>query len=174
MVCLVIFEIAPKYCILDSFVDYKGFSISSKGFFPTVVDIMLHCFSHVWLLRPHGWSPAWLPRTWDSPGKSTGVGCHFLLQVDIMVIWIKFTHTSPFSSLIPKVSLFTLVLSYLERSCSFCLLLKYQCSYSYSFLSLHPLILVILFRITTPMTFNSCISEQWAQLLSSVLCDAMM
>ena len=37
----VVFEIAPKYCILDSFVDYKGYSISSKGFLPTVVDIMV-------------------------------------------------------------------------------------------------------------------------------------
>ena len=36
----VIFETAPKYCILDSFVDY-GYSISSKGFLPTVVDIMV-------------------------------------------------------------------------------------------------------------------------------------
>ena len=36
----VIFEIASKYCILDSFVDYNGYSISSKGFLPTVVDIM--------------------------------------------------------------------------------------------------------------------------------------
>ena len=26
----VIFEIAPKYCILESFVDYEGYSISSK------------------------------------------------------------------------------------------------------------------------------------------------
>ena len=26
----VVFEIAPKYCILDSFVDYDGHSISSK------------------------------------------------------------------------------------------------------------------------------------------------
>ena len=34
----VIFEIASKYCLLDSFVDYNGYSISSKGFFPTVVD----------------------------------------------------------------------------------------------------------------------------------------
>jgi len=24
----VIFEVAPKYCILDSFVDYEGYSIS--------------------------------------------------------------------------------------------------------------------------------------------------
>ena len=37
----VIFEIAPKYCISDSFVDYEGYSISSKGFLPTVVDIMI-------------------------------------------------------------------------------------------------------------------------------------
>ena len=38
----VIFEIAPKNCISDSFVDYDGYSISSKGFMPTVVDIMVN------------------------------------------------------------------------------------------------------------------------------------
>ena len=32
----VIFEIAPKYCILDSVVDYEGYSISSNKFLPTV------------------------------------------------------------------------------------------------------------------------------------------
>ena len=48
----VLFEIAPKYCISDSFVDYIGYSISSKGFLPTLVDIM--------------------------------------------VIWVKFTHSGPF------------------------------------------------------------------------------
>ena len=37
----VIFDIAPKYCISDSFVDHDGYSISSKGFLPTVVDIMV-------------------------------------------------------------------------------------------------------------------------------------
>ena len=37
----VILEIAPKYCISDSFVDYEGYSISSKGFLPTVVDIVV-------------------------------------------------------------------------------------------------------------------------------------
>ena len=30
----VIFEVASKYCILDSFVDYEGYSISSMGFLP--------------------------------------------------------------------------------------------------------------------------------------------
>ena len=37
----VISEIASKYCISDSFVDYDGYSISSKGVLPTVVDIMV-------------------------------------------------------------------------------------------------------------------------------------
>ena len=30
-------------------------------------------------MRPHRWQPTRLPRPWDSPGKNTGVGCHFLL-----------------------------------------------------------------------------------------------
>ena len=29
---------------------------------------------------PHRWQPTRLPRPWDSPGKNTGVGCHFLFQ----------------------------------------------------------------------------------------------
>ena len=37
----VVFEIAPKYHISDSFVDCDGYSISSKGFLPTVVDKMV-------------------------------------------------------------------------------------------------------------------------------------
>ena len=37
----VTFEIASKYCISDSFVDHDGYSISSKGFLPSVVDIMV-------------------------------------------------------------------------------------------------------------------------------------
>ena len=36
-----VFEIAAKYCSLDSFVDYEAYSISSKGFLHTVVDIMV-------------------------------------------------------------------------------------------------------------------------------------
>ena len=44
----VVFEIALKYCISDSLVDYDGYFISSKGFWPTVVDIMVICvkFTH--------------------------------------------------------------------------------------------------------------------------------
>ena len=31
-------------------------------------------------MRPHRWQPRRLPCPRDSPGKNTGVGCHFLLQ----------------------------------------------------------------------------------------------
>ena len=31
-------------------------------------------------VRPHRRQPARLPHPWDSPGKNSGVGCHFLLQ----------------------------------------------------------------------------------------------
>ena len=42
------FEIAPKYCIMDFFVDFKGYSISSKGFLPTVTDTMA-----IWIKFAH-------------------------------------------------------------------------------------------------------------------------
>ena len=66
----VVFEIASKYCILGSFVDYDGYSISSKGFLPTVVYTM--------------------------------------------VIWVKFPVY--LSSLISRMSMFTLVISCLTTS----------------------------------------------------------
>ena len=31
-------------------------------------------------VQPHRWQPTRLCCPWDSPGKNTGVGCHFLLQ----------------------------------------------------------------------------------------------
>ena len=78
----VIFETTFKYYISDSFDDYDGYSISSKGFLPTVVDIV--------------------------------------------VIWVKFTHYSPscYNSLSPHSTwLFSVlsfnILSYL-RAMSLC------------------------------------------------------
>ena len=38
-------------------------------------------------LRPHGLQPTRLLHPWDFPGKSTGVGCHFLLQVMTGLPW---------------------------------------------------------------------------------------
>ena len=31
-------------------------------------------------VQPHRWKPTRLLHPWDSPGKNTGLGCHFLLQ----------------------------------------------------------------------------------------------
>ena len=42
--------------------------------------LLLSRFSRVRLCATHRRQPARLPRPWDSPGKNTGVGCHFLLQ----------------------------------------------------------------------------------------------
>ena len=44
----VVFDITSKYCISDSFVEHDGYSISSEGFLPAVVDIMVICvkFTH--------------------------------------------------------------------------------------------------------------------------------
>ena len=96
----VIFEIAPKYFITDSFVDYEGYSISSKGFLPTVVDNndhlnYMHPFPSIfvhWFLRqvcnlfiscfhvcsvvsdsfwPHELLPIKLLCPWEFPGKNT-------------------------------------------------------------------------------------------------------
>ena len=42
--------------------------------------LLLSHVSSVNSVRPHRRQPTRLPRPWDSPGKNTGVGCHFLLQ----------------------------------------------------------------------------------------------
>ena len=42
--------------------------------------LLLRRFSLSDSVRHHRQQPTRLPRPWDSPGKNTGVGCHFLLQ----------------------------------------------------------------------------------------------
>ena len=49
-------------------------------------------------VRPHRRQPTRLPHPWDSPGKNTGVGCHFLLSRPLLFCvmgWelIKFSHS---------------------------------------------------------------------------------
>ena len=39
-------------------------------------------------VRPHGLQPTRLLHPWDSPGKNTGVGCHFLLHITYTHIYI--------------------------------------------------------------------------------------
>ena len=42
--------------------------------------LLLSCFSRVRLCAPPEMAAHQAPHPWDSPGKNTGVGCHFLLQ----------------------------------------------------------------------------------------------
>ena len=51
-----------------------------KHFYQILLLLLLRRFSRVRLVRPYGRQPTRLPCPWDSPGKNTGVGCHFLLQ----------------------------------------------------------------------------------------------
>ena len=44
------------------------------------LNLLLSHFSRVQLCVTQRWQPTRLPHPWDSPGKNTGVGCHFLLQ----------------------------------------------------------------------------------------------
>ena len=58
---------------------------------------------------PHRWQPTRLPRPWDSPGKNTGVGCHFLLQCvkvksEREVAWSCPTHSDPMDCSLPGSS----------------------------------------------------------------------
>ena len=54
-------------------------------------------------VQPHRRQPTRLPRPWDSPGKNTGVGCHFLLQClkvkseseVAQVVYLKVTQSCP-------------------------------------------------------------------------------
>ena len=49
-------------------------------------------------VRPHRRQPTRLPRPWDSPGKNTGVGCHFRLQ------WVKVKSESEVAQSCPTLS----------------------------------------------------------------------
>ena len=46
-------------------------------------------------VRPNGQQPTRHPRPWDSPGKNTGVGCHFLLQCMKVKSECKVTQSFP-------------------------------------------------------------------------------
>ena len=49
-------------------------------------------------VRPHRRQPTRLRHPWDSPGKNTGVGCHFLLQTWTKVSAKSFTCLTLLSS----------------------------------------------------------------------------
>ena len=48
-------------------------------------------------VQPHRRQPTRLPHPWDSPGKNTGVGCHFLLQ-SMKVKWKSLSRVRLFAT----------------------------------------------------------------------------
>ena len=57
----------------------KGHRVTG-GCYVSCYLLLLSCLSVSDSVQPHRRQPTRLPRPWDSPGKNTGVGCHFLLQ----------------------------------------------------------------------------------------------
>ena len=57
-----------------------GFREADPGSPTNKLLLLLSRFSRVRLCATHRRQPTRLPRPWDSPGKSTGAGCHFLFQ----------------------------------------------------------------------------------------------
>ena len=60
--------------------------------------------------RPHGLQPSRLLHQWDFPGKSTGVGCHFLLHWERLGIMKKMVSTVAGSPRVVRKTLMTRVL----------------------------------------------------------------
>ena len=66
----------------------KVLSVKSSFCIWPVISFGILCVCSHWVvsnfLQPHGlWDPMWPTRLlcpWNSPGRNTGVGCHFLLQ----------------------------------------------------------------------------------------------
>ena len=67
--------ISKVMCLSDQKVGW-GQYYCSKSAAAAAAKSLQSCLT----LRPHRQQPTRLRRPWDSPGKNTGVGCHFLLQ----------------------------------------------------------------------------------------------
>ena len=76
--CFVIF-----YFIIDTVMGLKSYLIVVL-ILSCLLFYILCCYKVASVMsnsvRPHRWQPTKLLCPWDSPGKNTGVGCHFLLQ----------------------------------------------------------------------------------------------
>jgi len=56
-------------------------------------------------MRPHRRQPTRLPRPWDSPGKNTGVDCHFLLQNNARLIISEVSYNGTVENKLDYISL---------------------------------------------------------------------
>ena len=98
MSCLYIFEI--------NFLSVASFAIIfSHSTAAAAAKLLQSCPT----LRPQRQQPTRLPHPWDSPGKNTGVGCHFLLQCmkvksESEVAQTCLTHSDPMDCRLPGSS----------------------------------------------------------------------
>ena len=75
-------------------------------------------------VRPHRWQPTRLPHPWDSPGKNTGVGCHFLLQCmkvksERQVAQLCLTLSDPMDCSPPSCSIHGIFQARVKKGCYF-------------------------------------------------------
>ena len=85
-------------------------------------------------VRPHRRQPTRLPRPWDSPGKNTGVGCHFLLQCmkvksESEVTQSCLTLSDPIDCSLPGSSTHEIFQAKVPESGTIALLYVYLCLY---------------------------------------------
>ena len=66
-----------SYCVISAYVGVCAILKSNDSHNAAAAAKLLQLCPTV---RPHRWKPTRFPHPWDSPGKNTGVGCHFLLQ----------------------------------------------------------------------------------------------
>ena len=66
-----------QLAVIEQLSRSSAVSFSFKNYITGVCCCCCCVASVVW---SHRQQPTSLPRPWDSPGKNTGVGCHFLLQ----------------------------------------------------------------------------------------------
>ena len=67
----------PGFCLEKLCLNPREFD---EGFYAAAAAAAKSLQSCLTLCDPIDGSPSGSPRPWDSPGKNTGVGCHFLLQ----------------------------------------------------------------------------------------------
>ena len=99
--------------------------------------LLLSHFSHVRLCAPHRRQPTRFPCPWDSPGKNTGVVCHFLLQgifptqgsnscllVSCIDRWIIYHCTTWEALILTSLSVIDIDSYAFIATCSYCMLAK--------------------------------------------------
>ena len=120
-------------------------------------------------VRPHRWQPTRLRHPWGSPGKNTGVGCHFYLQCmkvksesEVAQLCLTLSDLTDCSLLGSSSWIFQArVLEWVAIAFPKHTLVKYQ-------LLLLPLVLVLVTTITVNTTTTICRSKLSLKFISSL------